>query len=88
VDTILAVFLAAALSAGDAHQSATEPTEKCEYYVSNAAQQMLWLCEDRSEGDARQPALQQNPPTEHGSGAGSRTVPDRTPVTAAPSGQE
>lgn len=70
MDTILAVFLAAALSAGDARQPAAEPTETCEYYVSTAAQQTLLTCEGWPEdGDVRHPSSQQNPPIEYGSGA-------------------
>ncbi len=53
MDTVLAIFLAAALSAGDAQQPAAEPTENCEYYVSGAAQQGLLVCERRADGDAR-----------------------------------
>jgi len=69
MDTVLAIFLAAALSAGDAQQPAAEPTEKCEYYVSGAAQQGLLVCELWADGNARHPSSPQNPPIEYGSGA-------------------
>jgi hypothetical protein len=89
MDTILAVFLAATISAGDAHQAAT-PTDRCEYYVSEAAQQVMYLCEGWPEGEARQPAPQDNPPIKHepgeqGSGASARVIPERDPTKAAPS---
>jgi len=89
VDTILAVFLAAAISAGDAHQAAN-PSDRCQYYVSEAAQQVTYLCEGRPEADARQPAPQENPTIERwsgeqGSGAGARTIPKHNPTAAAPS---
>ena len=69
MDTILAVFLAAAIGAGGTQQPAAEPPGKCEYYVSDAAQQVLLVCEGRPDGEARHPSLQQNPPPEQGFGA-------------------
>ena len=73
MDTVLAIFLAAARSAGDAQRPTAEPTEKCEYYVSGAAQQGLLVCERWADGDARDPSSPQNPPVEYGSGATPRT---------------
>ena len=69
MDTILAIFLAAALSAGDAQDSAAGPTENCEYYANAAAQQGLLICESLADGGARHSPPQQNPPIEYGSGA-------------------
>jgi hypothetical protein len=74
VDAILAAFLAAVLGMSDARPPAiTEPTETCEYYVSQAARQVLIVCEDRPDGVARHPALRQNPHTgpESGQPAGT-----------------
>ena len=73
MDTILAIFLAAALSAGDAQQSAAGPTENCEYYVNGAAQQGLLICEGWADDGVRHSSPQQNPPIEYGSGAIPRT---------------
>ena len=73
MDTVLAIFLAAALSAGDAQQPAAEPTGNCEHYVGGSAQQGLLVCERWADGDARDPSSPQNPPIEYGSGATPRT---------------
>jgi hypothetical protein len=87
MDTILAVFLAATMGAGDPHRAAN-PIDRCEYYVSEAAQQVIYLCEGWPEGDARQPSPQENPPIKHeagkqGSGASARTIPEYDPTAAA-----
>jgi hypothetical protein len=74
VDAILAAFLAAALGVGEVLPPAAEPTEHCEYYVSQAAQQVLIVCEDRAEGEARPLSSRQDPPAEPGSGASPKTL--------------
>jgi hypothetical protein len=78
VNTILAVFLAATISAGNAHQAAEATTDQCDTYVNEAAQQVLWACETRPANDTRQPELQQNLP-EHGPGSSTLTVPESAP---------
>ena len=90
MDTILAVFLAAAMGAGDARQAA-DPIDRCEYYVSEATQQVqqvIYRCGGWPDGTAPQPAPQENPPIKHesgeqGSGASARTIPERDPTAAA-----
>ena len=73
MDTILAAFLAAALGAGDAREPAANSAEKCEYVVSNADRQVLIVCEDRADDDARHPSSPQDPLIEYGSGASFQT---------------